>query len=128
MSGADAIAILGLISSINTIVDSVKRVYEAASSAQGLPEAFCEVHARLPIIQNILRSAKQQIEAGKADDDSCKGARKVIENCLKKTEEVGRALSKSNSCGWCLESREISFGSQKFGQRKSSGEFDETNA
>ena len=50
MSGAEAIAILGVISSIISIVDGTKQVYDAATNAQGLLEAFREVDARLPIV------------------------------------------------------------------------------
>jgi uncharacterized membrane protein len=65
MSGAEAIAVLGLISSIISIVDGTKKVYDAATNARGLPQAFREVADRLPIVKNILDSAKQHIEEGK---------------------------------------------------------------
>lgn len=43
MSGAEVIAVLGVISSVIAIVDGTKKVYDAASDAHGLPEAFREV-------------------------------------------------------------------------------------
>lgn len=51
MSGAEAIAVLGVISSIISIIDGTKKVYDAATNARGLPEAFREVADRLPIIE-----------------------------------------------------------------------------
>lgn len=94
MSGAEAIAVLGLVSSVITVVDSIKRVYEAASNTQGLPEAFREVYARLPIVQNILRIAKQQIEGGNANDGFYKGAQEIVENCCKKMQKLEEIFQK----------------------------------
>ena len=94
MSGAEAIAVLSLISSINSIIDGVKQVFKAASNTQGLPEAFREVDARLPIVQNILRSAKQQIEAGDTDEDFCKGVKDFIENGDKKAKNLEEIFQK----------------------------------
>jgi len=54
MSGAEAILVLGVISSVISIVDGAKQAYDAAASAEGLPEAFREVAARLPIVRNTL--------------------------------------------------------------------------
>lgn len=41
---------LGLISSVIAIVDATKKVFDAASDAAGLPEAFREVSGRLPLV------------------------------------------------------------------------------
>lgn len=46
MSGAEGIAVLGVIASIITIIDGTKKVYDAATNPQGLPEAFREVANR----------------------------------------------------------------------------------
>jgi hypothetical protein len=62
MSGAEATAVLRVIASIISIVDGAKKVYDAAANAQGLPEAFREVAARLPIVQNIIGLAKRHID------------------------------------------------------------------
>jgi hypothetical protein len=88
MSGAEAILVLGVISSIISIIDGTKQVYEAAKNAQGLPRAFREVVARLPIVQNILSSAKHHIEEGHADEDSCHGVKLVVDACEKKAEKL----------------------------------------
>jgi hypothetical protein len=88
MSGAEAILVLGVISSIISIIDGTKQVYSAATNAQGLPGAFREVVARLPIVQNILSSAKHHIVEGHADEDSCKGVKLVVDACEKKAEKL----------------------------------------
>jgi hypothetical protein len=66
MSDAEAIVVLGVISSIS-IVDGTKQIYDAATNAQGLPEAFRDVAGRLPIVRNILVLAKQNIDKGDVD-------------------------------------------------------------
>lgn len=91
MSGVEAIAVLGVISSIIAIVDGTKKVYDAATNPQGLPEAFREVAGRLPIIGSILKSTKQNIEEEKVDNDSYKGAGDIVkayEEKAKKLEEL----------------------------------------
>ena len=91
MSGAEAIAVLELISSIATIVDEIKKVYDAATNAQGLPDAFRKVAGQLPIVWNILDSAEQNIKGGKVNNDACKGVEQVAKACkenAKKLEEL----------------------------------------
>jgi hypothetical protein len=88
MSGAETIAVLGVISSIISIVDGTKKVYDAATNAHGLPEAFREVAGRLPIVRNILGLAEQHIEKGDVDEDSCKGVKHVVEACEKKAKKL----------------------------------------
>jgi hypothetical protein len=95
MSGAEAIAVLGVISAIISIVDGTKQVYNAATNAQGLPEAFREVTGRLPIVKNILGSAKQHIEKGDVEEDSCKGVRHVVEACEKKAKKLDELFHKA---------------------------------
>ena len=94
MSGAEAIAVLGIISSIISIIDGTKQVYDAASNTKGLPEAFSEVAARLPIVQDILNSAKGYVEGGNAGEDVCKGAKKVVEGCELKAEKLNKLFEK----------------------------------
>jgi hypothetical protein len=84
MSGAEAILVLRVISSIISIIDGTKQVYDAAKNVQGLPGAFREVAARLLIVRNILSSAKNYIEEGYADEESCRGVRLVVDACEKK--------------------------------------------
>ena len=81
MSGVEAIAILGIISSVISIVDSTKQVYDAASNTNGLPEAFREVAARLPVVRDILDSAKQRVSRGHTNKDSYEAAKNVVEDC-----------------------------------------------
>jgi N-terminal domain on NACHT_NTPase and P-loop NTPases len=85
MSGAE---VLGVISSIISIVDGAKQVYDAARSAQGLPDAFREVAGRLPIVVDILGLAEQHIKNGDVDEDSCKGVKHVVMACREKAKKL----------------------------------------
>lgn len=95
MSGAEAIAVLGVIASIISIVDGTKQVYDAATNAQGLPEAFREVAGRLPIVKNILNSTQQHIDRGDVDVDSCKGVKHVVEACETKAKKLDDLFHKA---------------------------------
>lgn len=95
MSGAEVIAVLGVISSIISIVDGTKKVYDAATNPQGLPGAFREVAGRLSIVGNILESAKQNIEKGNANSDSCKGVKDTVEACEGKARKLKELFNKA---------------------------------
>jgi hypothetical protein len=95
MSGAEAIAVLGLISSIITLVDGTKQIYDAATNVQGLPGAFREVAARLPVVENILGSARQHIADGDIDETSCKEVKDIIEACQKKAKHLDELFHKA---------------------------------
>lgn len=92
MLGTEAIAILGIISSVISIVDGTKQVYDAASNTNGLPEAFREVAFRLPIVRDILESAKQRVGGGHANKDSYKAAKDVVEDCQSKASRAKKYL------------------------------------
>ena len=94
MSGTEAGLVLGLISSTIAIIDASKKVYEAAKDTKGLPEAFREVAGRLPIVETILGSAKQNIGGGQVNNDSCKGVKHVVEDCEEKAKNLKELFDK----------------------------------
>ena len=67
MSGAEPIALVGLIASIITIIETSRELYDAASNAKGLHEAFRAVSKNIPLVLNILRDCKRAQE--QADDE-----------------------------------------------------------
>jgi len=93
MSGAEAIPVLGIISSIIAIVDGTKKIYDAASNAQGLPAAFRKVSGRLPIITNILESANLDIRD--KDEAACKAVKPVVDACEKKAKTLQELFQKA---------------------------------
>ena len=94
MSGAEAVAILGIISSVISIIDGTKQVYDAASNPNGLPEAFREVAARLPMVRGILASAQQRIGEVDADEDSYEAAKNIVRNCQSKAQNLEEIFKK----------------------------------
>ena len=95
MSGLEALAVSGVISSIISIIDGTKQVYDAATNAQSLPKAFREVAGRLPIIENILSSTHQLIERGCVDMDSCQGVKHIFEACTNKANNLDDLFHKA---------------------------------
>ena len=94
MSGAEAIAILGIISSVISIVDGTKQVYDAASDTNGLPEAFREVAARLPIVRDILDSAKQHVSRRHTNKDCYEAVKNVVEDCQLRAQDLEKLFQK----------------------------------
>jgi hypothetical protein len=61
--GAEAGFVVGLISGVISIIEATKTVYDTAKDAKGQPEAFRQVAAGLPLVIDILRSAKVGAQA-----------------------------------------------------------------
>ena len=59
MSGAEVITVLGLISSVIAIIEASRDLYDAASSVEGLHEAFRRVSQNIPLVLNILRDCRK---------------------------------------------------------------------
>jgi hypothetical protein len=96
MSGAEAVAVLGVISSIIAIIDGTKQVYDAASNVSGLPEAFSEVANRIPIVRNILDLAKGYIGDEHVDEQcqSCSVVKPVVDACEMKAQRLDEIFKK----------------------------------
>lgn len=68
MSGiGEAALVLGLASSAITILDSIKKVYDSASDASGLPRPIRAVGIQLPLALDTLRSVTTAFEANQSD-------------------------------------------------------------
>lgn len=88
MSGVEVVS---LISATITFIRAAQDIYKTAKDAKGLPEAVREVAARLPIIENILNTAKQNIEGRSVNEEECNSIKPIIESCnlrAKKLEEL----------------------------------------
>ena len=95
MSGAEAIAVLGVIGSIISIIDGTQKVYDAATNARGLPVAFREVADKLPIVCLILDTAKQNIGEDKVDNDSYEKVERVARDCEEKAKKLAELFDKA---------------------------------
>lgn len=92
MSGAETSFIFGLISSAITIIEAIKTAYDAAKDAQGQPEAFRQVAARLPLVIRILQSAR--IRAQSLDETAQEALEPTIESCKAKAEALRKIFEK----------------------------------
>ncbi|PVH70780.1 hypothetical protein DL98DRAFT_123555 [Cadophora sp. DSE1049] len=93
MSGAEFIAVAGVISSIITIVDGIKQVVDAASEVEGLPKAFRQASNKLPLVSDILEATKRNFEA-----DYISGVEKsvtlVVDDCKDKWKTLNDLFDK----------------------------------
>lgn len=89
MSGAEATAVISLISAVIGIVQATKQVYDAANDATGLPEAFRQVAEKLPLVEDTLRLAEVSV-----DNKSAKIIKPVIEICRGKATLLKELIKK----------------------------------
>lgn len=78
MSGFE---IIGLISSIASIVEASIKIYKAAGNATGLPPSFRGVITRLPLIQDSLNLASDGLDRSVVADESYGNLKSVLEAC-----------------------------------------------
>ncbi|KAM0553252.1 hypothetical protein ACHAPJ_007541 [Fusarium lateritium] len=88
MSGTEALAVLSAIATVISIVDGIKKLYDAASDAKGLPSAFRDVVNRLPLVHETLQTANKEVDAGGLNEATCKAMKKVVEACGTKAENL----------------------------------------
>ncbi|KAL8793856.1 MAG: hypothetical protein Q9195_003582 [Heterodermia aff. obscurata] len=95
MSGTEAFAVLGIISSIITIVTNIKKVHDAATDRRGLPKTFREAVGKLSIVETTLNSAKQPFEKGEVDEASCQAVIQIVEACQLKVQKLDSIIQKT---------------------------------
>jgi hypothetical protein len=116
MSGAEVITVLGLISSVIAIIETSRDLYDAASSAQGLHEAFRAVSQNIPLVLNILRNCKKVQEQISRDyslttdadrkrdiEESSKAVEPLILACeenTKRLQEIFQKVVPDEDAGW----------------------------
>jgi len=87
MSGAEFIAVAGVISSIIAIVDGIKQVVDAASEVEGLPKTFRQASNKLPLVSDILEATKHNFGENDVSDVESSVAR-VVDGCKHKWESL----------------------------------------
>lgn len=85
MSGAE---VIGLISGTIAIFEFISKLYEQAKDAGNLPEQFCEVALRLPLVHGILQTTQQHINECSVDEKSSTKMKSVVESCKSKAETL----------------------------------------
>jgi hypothetical protein len=92
MSGAEAIAALGAISACITLVETSKKLLDAARDQHGLPEAFRVVRDQLPMIAQTLQNAKNRSQT--AGEDDWKAVNPILKHCKQELKELESILEK----------------------------------
>jgi len=94
MSGVE---VIGLISAAISIFDAVTTLFDAIKDAQGLPQAFREVAARLPLVQDVLQTVAKQVNKSHIDDGSYEAMKTLLESCKSKASALETVLQKTIS-------------------------------
>ena len=95
---AEAAAVIGLIASIATLVELtakvVSRLYEFTSKSSEVPESFCSLSTRLPLLTTTLQHIQFQAKDGRFPDNVTKALRAVVDNTSKQVSDIQITLSK----------------------------------
>jgi len=95
MSGiGEASLVLGVISSIISIIDTTKKIYDAAHDINGLPKAFRDVAGKLPLILELVKGAEQFVKSSDINQDACKALKTILEPCRRRMTEVQEVFDK----------------------------------
>lgn len=98
MSGAEALAIIGLISNIASFVDYgkkiVDRLHEYQTQVKEVPKSLRDIKLQLPLLLDTLDETKEQAEAGLVDEDTQRALLPVVEGCSKQIQELEDILVK----------------------------------
>lgn len=92
MSGAEATFVVGLVSGVISIIDATKKIYDAAKDAEGQPEAFRQVAARLPLVIEILHSAEAKTRA--LNETAQDPLEHILKSCKAKAEKLQEIFHK----------------------------------
>lgn len=95
---AEAVAIIGLVASIASLVDLSAKVisglYDITSKSSEVPESFRSLSTRLPLLTATLQHIQSQAEDGRLPDDVTKALKTVIDDTFKQVSDIQIPLSK----------------------------------
>lgn len=96
---AEALAIVGLVSSIVQFVDFsskiVHRLNEFHSSLEEVPKSFRDVKIELPLLADTLERTKKQAEDGCFSKNTQEAIRSVVKGCQSQVEQLGSVLEET---------------------------------
>jgi hypothetical protein len=82
---AEALAVIGLVSSIVQFVDFgtkvVGRLTEYMRAVKDVPSAFSDVHVQLPLLMSSLEKTRARAEAHGVDAKLAESVREVVKKC-----------------------------------------------
>ncbi|KAH9225074.1 hypothetical protein DL95DRAFT_254155, partial [Leptodontidium sp. 2 PMI_412] len=91
MSG---IEIVGLIGAVVGLVEATIAISNSIQDLKGLPDAFGEVHKRLPLVEETLQAARRQFESESTDDESAGKIEPFLRSCNDKVLELKEIFEK----------------------------------
>ena len=81
MSGVEAIAAVQVIDACIGIAKTIIDIGRAVSDAQGLPPKLRDLLEKLPVIEELLASARENFEEGNVVEDASKNAQPILKQC-----------------------------------------------
>jgi hypothetical protein len=105
---AEALAIIGLVSSIVQFVDFgskiVERLQDFHSSVNEVPKAFRDIKVELPLLLDTLKRTQAQAESGAISKETQEALLPVVEGCRSQVELLDniliKALPKPGDSSW----------------------------
>jgi len=95
---AEAIAVVGVVSSIVQLVDFsskiLHRLDELQSTAQELPRIFQHTKAELPLLRDTLQETSEALNAGRILEKTGKALVPIIEGCEEQIKVLNVILAK----------------------------------
>ena len=92
MSGAEALAVIGIIANILQLLDftskAISRVKEYGEDARDIPKTFRDIQTRLPLVVQILGEIETRVSHGQVSEESCKALKGVMGDCRAKFAEL----------------------------------------
>jgi len=95
MSGAEAIAVIGLIDACIGITTTILEIGRAVKDAQGLPPTLRDLCEKLPAIEDVLETARQRCEDGKVGQRSRQSAKPILKQCEQALSELREVFRKA---------------------------------
>ena len=95
---AEADAVIGLVASIASLVDLSAKVFSRlhgfTSKSSEVPESFCSLSTRLPLLTATLKHIQSQAECGRFPDDITKALKVLVDDTSKQVSDIHISLSK----------------------------------
>lgn len=95
MSGAEAIALVGLVDACIGITKTILDIGRAVHDAQGLPPKLRDLFDKLPAVEDLLETTREAFEEGKISEDKSKSAQPLLKQCEQALVELRDIIRKA---------------------------------
>ena len=122
MSGAEALAVVGIVANIIQLIDFsgkvISRIKEYEGDGQRIPSSFQDVQARLPLISCALDEIHRQVLGGQISEENCKSLKVVLEHCKTRLAELRKIFDEVLCQGGASKGERIWKGMQSLRKEK----------